>query len=182
MKPVLGDLRWLWFLFESLVVRDLCIYAQSHDAVIRNYRDNTSLEVDAVIDSGDARWAGFEVKLGHAQVEEAAAESLRFRDRVDTDACGASTVLAVVVTSGIGYVRTEGVAVIPIAALGSYATCSTHPLRLPPEEVHQHELPQRHRVREVRLAARDLAHAPHELHQRPITRQHERVDRDATPE
>ena len=56
---------------------------------------------------------------------------------------------------------------------------SAHPLRLLLQEVHQHELPQAHRVGEVGLAPADLAHALHELHERPIAGQHERVDHDA---
>jgi hypothetical protein len=38
----------LGFLFESLVVRDLRVYAQIVDAEVLQYRDNTGLEVDAV--------------------------------------------------------------------------------------------------------------------------------------
>src|SRR5947207_1532347 len=50
--------------------------------------------------------------------------------------------------------------------------------RLPLEEVHEDELAERHRRREVRLAAADLRDALYELHQRAIARQHERVDHD----
>src|SRR5512135_3898117 len=37
--------------------------------------------------------------------------------------------------------------------------------RFPPHEVHQDELPQRHRIGEVRLATADRAYRLHELHQ-----------------
>ena len=40
-------------------------------------------------------------------------------------------------------------------------------------------MPQRHRRGEVRLAAADLAHALHELHERAIAGEHEGVDHDA---
>lgn len=115
---ILRDLRWLGFLFESLVVRDLRVYAQAHDGVVRHYRDNTGLEVDAVVEMGDGRWAAFEVKLGHAQVNTAAAQLLRFRDRIDTSVCGAPAMLGVIVGTGVGYLRPDGVAVIPIGTLG----------------------------------------------------------------
>lgn len=58
---------------------------------------------------------------------------------------------------------------------------SRHGLRLPAQEVHQYELPERHRACEVRLAACDLAHPLHELHERPVAREHERVDHDPRP-
>jgi hypothetical protein len=54
-------------------------------------------------------------------------------------------------------------------------------LGLPPEEVHQDELPERHRAREVGLAAGDLAHPLHEFDERPVAREHERVDHDPRP-
>lgn len=115
---LLRDLRWLGFLFESLVVRDLRIYAQAFDGVVRHYRDNTGLEVDAIVETGDGRWAAFEVKLGHAQVDAAAAQLLKFRDRIDTSVCGAPAMLGVIVATGVGYLRPDDVAVIPIGALG----------------------------------------------------------------
>src|SRR5207245_4185671 len=54
-----------------------------------------------------------------------------------------------------------------------------HPPRLSPHEIHQNELPQRHRVGEVRLAATDRTHLLHELDQAAVARQHEGVDHDA---
>lgn len=84
-QRLLGDLNYTGFLFESLVVRDLRIYAQKLDATVYHYQDNTGLEVDAVVELPDGRWAAFEVKLGHAHVDEAAANLLKFRDRVDSD-------------------------------------------------------------------------------------------------
>jgi hypothetical protein len=42
---------------------------------------------------------------------------LKFRNRVDTARSGEPTVLAVIVGTGLGYVRDDGVAVIPVGAL-----------------------------------------------------------------
>lgn len=60
---VLNDFEWFGFLFESMVIRDLRVYAQAIGATVYHYRDNTGLEVDAVVDAGPGRWAVFEVKL-----------------------------------------------------------------------------------------------------------------------
>lgn len=114
---LLREIEWLGFLFESLVVRDLRIYGQANDAVVRHYRDNTGLEVDAIVETAAGAWAAFEVKLGHKQVDEAAAHLLAFAQRVDTTVCGRPATLAVIVATGYGYVRSDGVAVIPIGAL-----------------------------------------------------------------
>lgn len=114
---LLREIQWLGFLFESLVIRDLRIYAQANDAVVRHYRDNTGLEVDAIVETAAGDWAAFEVKLGQALVDEAAANLLTFANRVDTTVCGQPRTLAVIVATGYGYVRPDGVAVIPVGAL-----------------------------------------------------------------
>ena len=117
-ERLLADIKWLGFLFESLVVRDLRVYAQANDAVVRAYRDSTKLEVDAIVTAGNGAWAAFEVKLGHAYVDDAAKQLLTFAERVDTRVVGSPSTLAVIVATGYGYVRPDGVAVIPIGALG----------------------------------------------------------------
>jgi len=115
---LLKDLNLLGLLFESMVIRDLRIYAQAAEAEVLQYRDNTGLEVDAIIQAGDGRWAAFEVKLGAARVDEGAASLLKFVERVDLDRCGKPSALGVIVSDGYGYVREDGISVIPIGALG----------------------------------------------------------------
>ncbi len=114
---LLGDLNLAGFLYESLVVRDLRVYAQAADARVLQYRDNTGLEVDAIVETAEGRWGAFEIKLGLGQVDEAAANLRKFANRVDTDRCGSPAVLGVIVAGGYGYVRDDGVAVIPIGSL-----------------------------------------------------------------
>ncbi len=115
---LLGDLNLLGFLFESLVVRDLRVYAQATGARVSQYRDSGGLEVDAIVEAGDGRWMAFEVKLGQGQIDAAAASLERFAARIDTTKCGSPALLGVIVATGYGYRRKDGVAVIPIGALG----------------------------------------------------------------
>jgi uncharacterized protein len=117
-ERLLDDLNLLGFLFESLLVRDLRIYAQAMDATVMHYRDSTGLEVDAIVEAADGRWGAFEVKLGHAQIDAAAASLLTFASRVDTSKSGVPNALGVIVPNGYGYRRPDGVHVIPIAAFG----------------------------------------------------------------
>lgn len=115
---LLRDLNFLGFLFESLVVRDLRVYAQSLGGRVKQYRDSSGLEVDAIIEAGDS-WAAFEVKLGGSDpIDEAAASLTRFARQVDTDRVGEPATLAVITASGYGYVREDGVQVVPVGALG----------------------------------------------------------------
>lgn len=82
------------------------------------YRDNTGLEVDAIVERTDGRWGAFEIKLGPGMVDQAAASLLKFADRVDTRKAGEPSALGVIVGFGYGYQRDDGVSVIPIGALG----------------------------------------------------------------
>ncbi len=115
---LLKDLEWTGFLFESLVVRDLRVLSQAQGAEVAHYRDNTGLEVDAIVSAPDGTWAAFEVKLGQSRIEEAAGNLLTFASRIETRAVGPPAALGVIVASGAGYRRRDGVAVIPIGALG----------------------------------------------------------------
>ncbi|MDR3107163.1 MAG: DUF4143 domain-containing protein [Bifidobacteriaceae bacterium] len=114
------DLKTFGLLFESLVVRDLRIYAGPAYAKVRHYRDNTGLEVDLVIDAGYRRWAAFEVKLTGAEpvTSRAAKNLLRFAAKVDLQSAGQPACLGIITAQGEAYTRPDGVCVIPLAALG----------------------------------------------------------------
>lgn len=112
------DLPLLGLLFESMVVRDLRIYAQAVDAEVLHYRDSDGLEVDAIVEARDGRWGAFEVKLGFNQVEDAAANLHKFVNRIDTSRCGPPAALGVIIGSGYGFKREDDIHVIPIGALG----------------------------------------------------------------
>jgi uncharacterized protein len=117
-ERLLDDMKLFGFLFESLVVRDLRVYAQAADARVLQYRDSHGLEVDAIVEVADGRWAAFEIKLGPGQLDQAAANLQRFARQIDTKRCGSAATLGVIVGTGYGYLREDGIMVIPIGALG----------------------------------------------------------------
>ena len=116
-ERLLADLNLLGLLFESLVVRDLRVLAQPLDGRVFHYRDNYGVEADVVVQLADGRWAAFEIKLGAGLVDEGAEALLRFKSAVDTAKSGAPVVLGVIAGTGFGYVRPDGIAVIPVGAL-----------------------------------------------------------------
>ena len=115
---LLKDPKTLGLFFESMVIRDLRVYAQAADAEVYHYRDKDGLEVDAIVQAMDGRWAAFEIKLGKPRIDEGARNLLRLAKRVDQDRCGEPSLLAVIVSSGYGYMRPDGVGIIPVGALG----------------------------------------------------------------
>jgi len=117
-EALLADLNYMGLLFESLVIRDLRVYAQPLRATVRHYRDNTGLEVDAIVELRSGKWAAIEIKLSPSQLDEGAANLRRFLTRVDTSKCGDPLFLGVVTSTGPAYTRDDGVHVIPIGTLG----------------------------------------------------------------
>ena len=116
-EALVQDVETLGLLFESLVVRDLRIYAQALGATVYHYRDAGDLEADAIIERRDGSWSAFEMKLGPGAIDDAAATLLRIAERVDTERHGRPTALCVITGWGYAYRRRDGVAVIPIGAL-----------------------------------------------------------------
>lgn len=118
-KQLRADLGFLGLLFESLVMRDLRVYAQANDCRISYFRDNASLEVDAVIERADGEWMAAEIKLGGEKLINHAVNSLlRLRSRVDTNRMGEPSALVVITATGYGFKHQDGVQVVPIATLG----------------------------------------------------------------
>jgi predicted AAA+ superfamily ATPase len=119
-ERLLGDLEFFGLLFESLVVRDLRVYAQAVDSAadVRHYRDSQGNECDAIVELPDGRWAAFEIKLGTGRVDAACTTLNTFIKQIDLDKSGAPAALGVIVGRGYAYRRPDGINVIPIGTLG----------------------------------------------------------------
>ena len=113
-----ADLEFLGLLFESMVIRDLRTYAQAADALVYHYREKEGLEVDAVIEAADGRWAAFEIKLGGRRIEEGKRNLKRLAKRMEGSDHEKPSALAVIVPNGYGHAGEQDVGVIPIGALG----------------------------------------------------------------
>ena len=80
---LLNDLKFTGFLFESLVVHELRVYAQANDACVFHYKDSSDLEVDCIVEKYNGDWCAFEVKLGTGNIDEAAASLQKFSKQVN---------------------------------------------------------------------------------------------------
>ena len=115
---LLDDLEYFGFLFESMVIRDLRIYAQPIEAELFHYREKAGLEVDAIVEAPDGRWAAFEIKLGGRWVDEGMANLHKLADRMRRGGRGEPTALAVIVPNGYCHVRRGKVGIVPVGVLG----------------------------------------------------------------
>lgn len=117
---LMKDLHLFGFLFESLVVRDLRIYAEANLGQVFHYRNhNTGKEIDAIIELADGRWGAFEIKLGANQIDRAAENLLAIQSSIaKSDKETGPQVLCVICgLTNYAYQRNDGVFVIPITAL-----------------------------------------------------------------
>jgi predicted AAA+ superfamily ATPase len=117
MESLRSDLVFLGFLFESEVLRDLRVFAQSMRATLWQYRDSKRRESDIIMQMPDGSWAAFEVKLGFGQADEGAASLLRVAREVDTAKTGPCLALTVITGFGAAHRRPDGVNVVPLATL-----------------------------------------------------------------
>ena len=117
-ERLLDDLEFMGLLFESMVIRDLRIYAQAADARVFHYREKDGLEVDAIVEAADGRWAAFEVRLGERRVAEGTKSLKRFAGRVEQSGREPPATMAVITLNGYGFTNGTKVGVIPIGALG----------------------------------------------------------------
>ncbi|MDR1185476.1 MAG: DUF4143 domain-containing protein [Coriobacteriales bacterium] len=118
-NDLIADLKTFGLLFESLVIRDLRVYADSLDGEVFHYRDKSGLECDAVLHLRGGSYGLIEVKLGgDALIDEGAKTLIALKDKIDFDKMRAPAFLMVLTaSSAYSYTRPDGVAVAPITVL-----------------------------------------------------------------
>ncbi|MCC8130251.1 MAG: DUF4143 domain-containing protein [Ruminococcus sp.] len=116
---LINDLRTFGFLFETLCVRDLRVYADSLGGGVYHYRDKDGQECDAVIHLRNGRYGLIEIKLGGDRFIEEGAENLKsMLSKIDTDKMREPSFLMVLTGTGdYAYRRKDGVSVVPIGCL-----------------------------------------------------------------
>ncbi|MDR0670914.1 MAG: DUF4143 domain-containing protein [Oscillospiraceae bacterium] len=114
-----ADLNYFGLLFESLVIKDLRIYADAKGGKVFHYRDSRGLEIDAVVEYADGTWGAFEIKLGMGAADEAAINLLKFSAKIDTEKVKAPAALTVITGNGFAHRRPDGVNVVPLSVLTS---------------------------------------------------------------
>jgi predicted AAA+ superfamily ATPase len=115
MESLINDPEYFGFLFESLAVHELRVYADANDAKVYHYRDSNDKEIDAIVQHRSGAWAAFEVKLSPSAADEAAANLLKIVPKISK----APASVNVITGTGATYTRPDGVNVISIASLGA---------------------------------------------------------------
>ena len=116
-KRLLSDFNTFGFLFESLCIRDLRIYAESIDGSVYHYRDKNGLKIDAIVQLTDGRWGAIEVKLGAGEVDNACDNLLKLKQVVDTDKMNDPSFLMVLTGTEYAFQMKNGIWIVPLGCL-----------------------------------------------------------------
>ncbi|NLL95097.1 MAG: ATP-binding protein [Thermoplasmatales archaeon] len=117
-EDLLQDRNTFGFLFESLCVRDLRVYADALEGNVFHYRDKNNLEVDAVVHLRNGKWGAVEIKLSPRGVDDAAENLKRFSEKINHERMREPSFLMVLTVDDLAYRRQDGVYVVPIGCLG----------------------------------------------------------------
>ena len=126
-----NDLDLFGHVFENIVLRDLLVYAQAHDARVMHYSDDSGLEADAVYQLPDGRYALIEIKTGANAIPAAEKGLLKFPQLIREYNRKAkenpahpkpvyrepSLLIVICANAPMAYTTEKGVHVIPIGCL-----------------------------------------------------------------
>ena len=126
-----NDLDTFGHVFENMVLRDLLVFAEAHDAKVMHYSDSQGLEADAIYQLSDGRYALIEIKTGMNAVPVAEKGLLKFKNLIkkhneealaDIKHPGVvyrepSLLLVICGNADMAYTTENGVKVIPVGCL-----------------------------------------------------------------
>lgn len=118
-NDLINDLKTFGFMFETLAVRDLRVYAEALGGLVYHYRDKDGQECDAVIHLRNGKYGLIEIKLGGDIFIEEGVKSLKaMASKIDIEKMNEPSFLMVL--TGVGdyaYRRKDGIYIVPIGCL-----------------------------------------------------------------
>ena len=126
-----NDLDLFGHVFENMVLRDLQVSADAHNARLLHYTDDTGLEADAVYQLEDGRYALIEIKVGANRIAEGEKSLLKFTQLIKkyNEASLSNPIhprvlyrepdvlIIICATAPMAYTTKSGVKVIPVGCL-----------------------------------------------------------------
>ena len=126
-----NDLDLFGHVFENMVLRDLLVYAEAHDARVMHYSDAFGLETDAIYQLQDGRYALIEIKTGENAIPSAEKNLMKFKELIKVHNNKVSEnmdhpvvkyrepslLIVICANATMSYTTTNGVKVIPYGCL-----------------------------------------------------------------
>lgn len=116
---LLNDLNTMGFMFETMCVRDLRVYADALGGSVYHFRNKAGLECDAVLHLRNGSYGLIEIKLGGDRLIREGVESLKALAGLidETRMKKPSFLMVLTATDQYAYRREDGVCVVPIGCL-----------------------------------------------------------------
>lgn len=118
---LIDDLNTFGFIFETLCMRDLRVYAESIKGSVSHYRDSNGLECDAVVHLRDGRYGLIQMKLGadDAEIQDGIKKLKTLYDRLDFQKMPEPSFMMVLTGNGAYAYRDKesGVLIAPIGCI-----------------------------------------------------------------
>lgn len=118
-QDLINDIKTMGLIFETLVIRDLRVYAEANNGVLYHYRDKSGLECDAVICLKNGSYGLIEIKIGgEDEISNGVITLKELSKKIDVDKMKAPSFMAVVTAVGdYAYRGEDGVYVVPVGCL-----------------------------------------------------------------
>lgn len=116
-QDLINDIKTFGLLFESLCIRDLRVYSDVLKGKVYHFRDNTNLEIDAIIHLDNGKWGAIEVKLGDYEIPKAVNNLQKLKDKINTEKMNEPSFLMVLTGTKYAYKDESGVWIVPIGCL-----------------------------------------------------------------
>jgi hypothetical protein len=118
-NDLIADMNTFGFIFETMCLRDLRVFAEALNGTVYHYRDRNGLECDAVIHLRNGSYGLVEIKLGGDMLIAEGVKTLTtLAEKIDTTKMKSPSFLMVLTASGdYAYRRNDGVYVVPIGCL-----------------------------------------------------------------
>ena len=117
-NKLLDDLVTYGFIFESLCLHDLKVYANVNDGKVYHYRDYSNNEIDAIVEM-EGKKIAIEIKLNSNQIDNAANNLININKKISSknENMGFDSLCVICGMQDYAYKREDGVYVVPITVL-----------------------------------------------------------------
>lgn len=118
-NDLINDLNTMGFLFETMCVRDLRVYAEALGGSIYHFRNKAGLECDAVVHLRNGSYGLIEIKLGGEKLIREGVETLTsLTESIDTSKMKEPAFrLILTAADQYAYRREDGICIVPVGCL-----------------------------------------------------------------
>ena len=118
-NDLINDLNTMGFLFETMCVRDLRVYAEALGGSVYHFRNKAGLECDAVVHLRNGSYGLIEIKLGGEKLIREGVETLTsLTESIDTSKMKEPAFRMILTAADqYAYRREDGICIVPVGCL-----------------------------------------------------------------